>query len=148
MSEIANDKDLYHVAVKLLLRDDDNLLLIHDIFGAWDIPGGRIKPDEFETPLEDIIERKMREELGDNIRYKLGSPKVFFRVEREEHGLNGQKVRIFGIGFEADYLGGEVQLGDHHDQLYWMDIKVDNPAKYLAGGWLVGMQKYLSELNY
>ncbi len=33
-----HDKDLYFVAVKLLLRDGDKLLITHDIFGVWDLP--------------------------------------------------------------------------------------------------------------
>ena len=54
-------KDLYFVAVKVLLRRDAQLLITHDVFGDWDIPGGRIKPDEFETPMQDIAARKIGE---------------------------------------------------------------------------------------
>jgi 8-oxo-dGTP diphosphatase len=137
------EKDLYFVAVKLLLRDGDKLLITHDIFGAWDLPGGRIKKDEFEAPLESVITRKMREELGADVRYELGDPKVFFRVERAEHGLNGQMVRIFAVGYDATYKGGEVRLGDHHDQMEWVDVKTFRPEKYFTGGWLAGVQEYL-----
>src|SRR5437868_2592076 len=101
------EKDLYFVAVKLFLRDGNKLLITHDIFGDWDLPGGRIRKDEFDKPLDDVIERKMQEELGDQIEYSLGEPRVFFRVERQEHNLNGQAVRIFGVGYVAEYNGGE-----------------------------------------
>jgi hypothetical protein len=43
------------------------------------------------------------EELGDQVRYILGEPKVFFRVERQEHDQDGRLVRIFGIGYDAQY---------------------------------------------
>src|SRR5674476_375232 len=95
-------RDLYFVAMKVLLRDGDKLLITHDVFGQWDIPGGRIKKYEFDAPLESVIERKMHEELGD-IKYELGDPKVFFRVERLEYSTQST-VRIFAVGYEAQYL--------------------------------------------
>ncbi len=136
------DKDLYFVAVKLLLRDGDKLLITHDVFGDWDIPGGRIKKDEFNAPLEAVIKRKIKEELGPGVKYKLGKTRVFFRHERKEQRL-GEMVRIFAIGYEADYLGGEIQLGDHHDKSEWVDINGFKPEQYFTGGWLKGVQEYL-----
>lgn len=140
------DKDLYFVAVKLLLRDGEKLLITHDIFGAWDIPGGRIKKDEFEAPLESVIERKIKEELGVEVKYKLGQPKVFFRHERKEQRL-GEMVRIFAIGYEAEYLGGEIQLGNHHDKFEWVNVNTFLPEDYFTGGWLKGLEEYLIEIG-
>lgn len=142
----SRNKDLYHVAVKLFLRDGEKLLITHDIFGAWDLPGGRIKKDEFEATLESVIERKMGEELGGDVRYELGEPQVFFRVERLEHNTQGI-VRIFAVGYDAQYLGGEVRLGDHHDQMEWVDISTFKPEDYFAGGWLTGVQEYLNKIR-
>ena len=136
------DKDLYFVAVKLLLRNGDKLLITHDVFGDWDIPGGRIKKDEFEAPLESVAERKIKEELGGEIRYKLGEPKVFFGHERKEQRL-GEMVRIFDIGYEAEYQAGEIQLGNHHDKFEWVDLNDFQPEKYFTGGWLKGLQEYM-----
>ena len=139
------EKDLYFVAVKLLLRDGDKLLITHDIFGAWDIPGGRIKKEEFDTPLESVIERKVREELGSEVKYELGEPKIFFRHERQEDGLDGQTVRIFAVGYEAKYTGGDIKLGEHHDKMEWVDLKTFKPEDYFTGGWLAGIQEYLGK---
>jgi len=50
------DKDRYFVAVKVFLERGKELLILKDNFGDWDLPGGRIKPDEFETPMEQIVE--------------------------------------------------------------------------------------------
>lgn len=136
------ERELYFVAIKLLLRDGGRLLITHDIFGDWDIPGGRIKKFEFEAPLEDVIRRKMKEEIGEDIKYEIGEPKVFFRHERKEM-LTGEQVRIFAVGYEGKYLGGEVKLGDHHDKYEWVDIKKFRPENYFTGGWLKGLQEYL-----
>ncbi|HVX58403.1 MAG TPA: NUDIX domain-containing protein [Candidatus Saccharimonadales bacterium] len=139
MSE--SERDLYFVAVKLLLRDGDKLLITHDIFGSWDIPGGRIKKFEFEAPLEEVIKRKMKEEIGEDVKYTVGPVKVFFRHERKEMKI-GELVRIFAIGYEGKYLGGEVRLGDHHDKYEWVDIKTFQPEDYFTGGWLKGIKEY------
>ncbi len=138
------ERDLYFVAVKLLLRDGNKLLITHDVFGDWDIPGGRIRKNEFEAPLESVINRKVKEELGSDVKYKLGKPKVFFRHERKEQ-LLGEIVRIFAIGYEANYLSGEIQLGNHHDRYEWVNVKTFKPEQYFIGGWLKGIQEYTSQ---
>ncbi|MDB5161136.1 MAG: hypothetical protein JWO96_516 [Candidatus Saccharibacteria bacterium] len=143
----SESKDLYFVAVKLFLRDGNKLLITHDIFGSWDLPGGRIKRNEFDVTLESVIERKVREELGPEVKYDLGKPIVFFRVERGEHGLGGQKVRIFAVGYEAKYLGGEVKLGDHHDKIEWIEVETFKPQDYFTGGWLTGVREYLKRIG-
>lgn len=138
------DKDLYFVAVKLLLRNGSKLLITHDVFGDWDIPGGRIKKDEFDAPLESVISRKINEELGPDVKYTLGQPVVFFRHERKEQKL-GEMVRIFAVGYEAVYLGGAIRLGDHHDKLEWVDLDNFKPENYFTGGWLKGVKEYIGE---
>lgn len=139
------EKDLYNIALKLLLRDGDKLLVIHDIFKEWDLPGGRIIPDEFEVDFSEVIKRKMHDELGDDIQYEIGKPVVFFRVERTEEG--GGKARIFAIGYEATYKSGEIKLGDHHDHLEWVDAKSFDAEKYFTGGWLKGIEEYQRSLQ-
>lgn len=138
---MSEPRDLYFVAMKVLLRDGDKLLITHDIFGQWDIPGGRIQKQEFGVPLEQVIERKMIEEVGAEVQYKLGEPRVFFRVERLEHSSQ-QIVRIFAVGYEAEYIGGDVRLGDHHDTYEWVDVKTFDPGGYFEGGWLEGIKDY------
>ena len=138
----SDKKDLYFVAVKLFLRRDNQLLITHDIFGAWDLPGGRIRITEFDAPLENVIKRKVKEELGASVEYELGKPLVFFRVERIEQS-SGEVVHIFAIGYEAKITNGEPELGDHHNEMKWVDVKTFKADKYFTGGWLTGVQEYL-----
>lgn len=137
-------KDTYFVAAKVLLRKGDSLLLTHDIFGDWDIPGGRIKPDEFDTPLEYIIARKMHEELGEDVRYTLGEPRVTFRHKRIEHST-GEEARIFALGYEAEYESGEITLGANYDRYEWVDLRSFEPSNYLKDGWLKGVLEYMNK---
>ncbi len=138
------EKDLYYVAVKLFLEQGDTFLITKDIFDdGWDLPGGRIMKDEFKTPLERVIERKVLEELGPTVQYELGSPTVFFRHERIE-AETGTKVRIFGVGYRAQYLDGDIQLGDHHKEHIWVSVKSFDPEGYFRGGWKQGVEEYLA----
>lgn len=139
------EKDLYYIALKLLLRDGSKLLITHDIFKEWDLPGGRILPEEFETDFTEVIKRKMREELGEEVKYDIGGPKVFFRVERTE--IDGRKVKIFAIGYEGRYLSGNIKLGDHHDKMEWVDAKTFSADQYFTGGWLKGIKEYQEKLS-
>jgi 8-oxo-dGTP pyrophosphatase MutT (NUDIX family) len=139
-----NGKSAYFIAAKALIRDGKNLLITHDIFGSWDIPGGRIKGDEFAKPLEEVLDRKLREELGANVQYQIGRPNTFFQVERNEAGID-QKVGIFAVGYEVSYLGGEIMLGEHHDEYRWVNINNFQPETLFEGGWLTGLQQYLNQ---
>ena len=139
-----HEKDTYYVAVKVFLRDKNKLLIIKDIFDdGWDLPGGRIKKDEFATPLTHIVKRKVAEELGESVHYDLLSqPKVFFRHERLEEETK-QTIRIFALGYEAVYKKGAIELGGHMDRYEWVDISDFDPSTYMRGGWLKGVEEYL-----
>ncbi len=126
MENGVESRDLYFLAYKLFLRDGDKLLITHDIFGAWDLPGGRVRKNEFDAAPEVTIQRKIEEELGSDVRYEIGEPAVFFRVERLEHSSQ-EMVRIFDIGYTALYSGGEIRLGDHHDRMEWVDVNNFKP---------------------
>ena len=148
MSEAGiENKDNYFVAVKVFLERNGTFLITKDKWNAWDLPGGRIRKNEFDTPLDKVIERKMSEELGGEIKYTVGKPIVFMRHERQEAGANNQTVRIFAIGFEGTLLDGEPRLGDHHVEMLWVDPKTFKPEEYFTGGWLKGVQDYLAIKN-
>lgn len=137
------EKDAYFVAVKVFLEKDEKFLVMKDNFGDWDLPGGRIKRDEFDTPLEQVVARKMKQEVGEEIKYKLGKPIVFMRHERVENSTN-EPVRIFAVGYRAEWLSGEVKTSERHVEVVWADQKTFKPENYFTGGWLKGVQEYMS----
>lgn len=140
-----NNKDVYFVAVKVFLVDSDgNFLITKDRFGDWDIPGGRLRSQDFEIELEAIIDRKIKEELGEKMEYKLREPIVFMRHERDEILPLGdrEKRRIFAIGYLADYKAGEVTLGKNHEKYEWVSISTFKPEDYFTGGWLKGVKEF------
>lgn len=142
-----NEKDTYFVAVKVFLEREGKLLILKDNFGDWDLPGGRIKKDEFEAPLDQIIKRKLFEELGDDIVYTIGDPGVFMRHERQEAAPGNPMVRIFAIGYRGTLISGEVKTSERHPEFLWVDPNSFHPEDYFKGGWLKGVQEYLAMRN-
>ena len=140
------DKDLYFVAVKVFIEDKGGRLFIFkDRFGYWDLPGGRLLKNEFSTPLEKVVIRKVKEELGSLVRYRLGKPIIFMRHQRSELLPDGnkKKVRIFAIGYSAKYLGGKIKLSPRHLEYKWAQLKGFKPERYFKGGWLKGVRDYI-----
>jgi 8-oxo-dGTP pyrophosphatase MutT (NUDIX family) len=137
-----NGKDLYFVAVKVFLEKAGKFLIFKDGFDQWDLPGGRIKKDEFDTPLEQILARKISEELGD-IKYTLGKPVVFMRHERVEEAPGNPTVRIFAVGYQAILGEGEVKMPSHHTEMLWVDPNNFKPEDYFTDGWLKGVKEYI-----
>ncbi len=141
-------KDTYFVAVKVFLVKDGKLLILKDRFGDWDLPGGRIRKNEFATPIQDIIRRKMSEELGEKITYGVEKePIVLMRHERIEATLGNQTVRIFAVGYAAQHKSGEVKLSEMHTEMKWVDLGTFKPEDYFTGGWLKGVQEYLAKTS-
>ena len=135
-------KDTYFVAVKVFFEKDGKLLILKDNFGDWDLPGGRIKKDEFEVSLEQIIKRKINEELGNKIKYTIIKPVVFMRHERNEAIPGNPKARIFAIGYSGTLDNGEIILSPRHVEMKWVDLKTFKPEEYFTGGWLKGVKEY------
>ena len=139
-----DQKETYFVAVKVFLEKGGKLLILKDNFGDWDLPGGRIKKDEFDIPLDKVIKRKMQGELGGDIKYTLGKPIVFMRHERVEQSEGNPTVRIFAVGYEGILEDGSIELSERHPEMLWVDPKDFEPEKYFIGGWLKGVLEYIS----
>ncbi len=137
-----NGKDTYFIAVKALIRDGNKLLITHDIFNSWDIPGGRILKGEFQKPLTDVLKRKLNEELGDDIQYEIGNLVTTFSVERNEAGIE-TNARIFAVGYEVNFISGNISLGKNHDHYAWVDVNDYNPNSNFKDGWEKGLESYL-----
>ncbi len=141
------EKDEYFVAVKIFLEDNQGRLFIFkDRFGDWDLPGGRLRQNDFNVSLNQVVRRKIKEELGSVVRYRLKSqPILFMRHERNEILADGtrEKRRIFALGYQAKYVGGKIKLGKHHLKNEWVMPRKFSPEKYFIGGWLKGVKDYV-----
>lgn len=129
----------YHVGLKILLKKGDEILLLKSPRGYLDLPGGRIDDIEDATPLLEVLAREVREELGEGIKYKVGKPAFNFRRFFPNKGW-----KIFLAVYEAEYLSGEVQISDEHEDFEWI-----NPKTYrFKEGQFCNKEEYLAFMDY
>lgn len=111
----------YHVSLKILLKKGAEFLFLKNPNNTqFDLPGGRIDNHEDTTPLKLILDREIREELGEGLKYQLGDPAFQFRRFIAE-----KNWQIFLTVYEAEYLSGKIQLSDEHIGYVWI-----NPKEY------------------
>lgn len=107
------------VGVKVLIRRDDTYLFLRRsaAFKAgpqkWDIPGGRIEPDE---ALDVALAREVYEETGLELVSidRLLAAQDIFVPDAEVH-----VVRLTYTGAAK----GEVVISDEHDEYRWMTLE-------------------------
>jgi len=108
---------ILQVGVKVLIQNNDGKYLFvrrepSFRIGSqkWDIPGGRIEPDE---PLLDALRREVKEETGLELDLadKLLAAQDIFVDDKNLH-----VVRLTYLG----KAGGAVSLSDEHDDHRWM----------------------------
>lgn len=110
------DYGIFHVGLKVLMQKGDKFLFLRDETGKiWDWPGGRIDNLEMKTPLDKIIAREVKEELGPDVKYKLGSPIFQFR-----RYFKSRDIWIFQTYYLAKYISGKIKLSHEHTVYEWV----------------------------
>jgi len=113
------DYGIYQVAMKILLKRGDEYLFVLDSSGnRYDLPGGRADDNEYEIPLQKILEREVREELGRTLKCRLGKPIYQFRRH-----LKNKNRYVFITVYEAKYLSGRIKLSPEHTEYKWINLK-------------------------
>jgi 8-oxo-dGTP pyrophosphatase MutT (NUDIX family) len=116
---------LYQVGLKVILKKGEEYLFLTDTAtGRLDFPGGRINDDEYDVPLQAVVEREVREELGEDLKYELGKPVFQYRARFHDEG-----PFVFITVYEATYLSGTIRLSSEHSAFRWADKTADILAK-------------------
>lgn len=144
-------RDFYQVSLKLILKNKKDEALIlkavpgGSLAGYYDLPGGRIDTDEFETPFLEIIRRETKEELGD-IKFKLNPAPVAIGRHLIPARLTsaGKDLHILCVFFEARYLSGIIKISAEHENFEWIGLEKIKLDKFFKSGVLEGMKMYLS----
>jgi 8-oxo-dGTP diphosphatase len=117
----------FQVTTKLILNKDGKILTLVSPDGYLDFPGGRIDESEKELALEEALRREVAEELGNNLDFKIG--KIAFVCKRY-YNFKNQNFYVIAIYYEAQYIGGEIQLSDEHATYEWSEPKQLLATKY------------------
>lgn len=132
----------YQASLKLLLRKEDEFLLLQDTYKSLlDLPGGRINADEFSVPIEEILRREVTEELGSEITYEIKEPLFQFR---RFHTPSNMPVLL--TVYEGIYTSGEIILSDEHESYQWVHKQdaLFPPERYFTEEEYVAFKQYFS----
>ncbi|KKR21322.1 MAG: hypothetical protein UT48_C0010G0070 [Parcubacteria group bacterium GW2011_GWE2_39_37] len=141
--------DNYQISLKVILKNKkgETLFLKNPDSGTmpnmFDFPGGRIDVEEFTVAIEDIIQREIKEEIGE-INYKL----ILKPVAIARHLLPAIKNKreeshVLYVFFEALYKSGKIIISDEHVAYEWAMLEKIPLKKYFASGMLDGVRMYL-----
>jgi 8-oxo-dGTP diphosphatase len=106
----------FHVGIKaFVLNGQEELLLLREsTTGQWELPGGRIDVGEELLPQENVLRREFREELGPDVRVKVGPLALTWVRERKPGDF------VFLVGRFCRFESGVPTLSEEHDAWAWV----------------------------
>jgi ADP-ribose pyrophosphatase YjhB (NUDIX family) len=122
---------IFRVTIKAILKKDDRILILKTPDDSIDFPGGRINQSEVELDLKEVLTRELKEEIGSDVRFRIGD--IAF-VSKRRYNKHGHDHRIIAVFYKVDYLSGEMLISDEHINSYWINPKdiVDQPDKFIS----------------
>ncbi len=133
----------YQISLKAILRRDDGRILglngkIGRSFeGFYDLPGGRIEDAEFALPLDNILRRELREELGPEIAFTVSDQPVALGRHWSREG-----IPVFYVFFEALIDNPDIipVVSHEHEGWAWLDLSAQPLEKLFVSGILEGVK--------
>ena len=110
------------IGAKALIVHEGKVLLVREAAydegvstGMWDVPGGRINPEE---PILEGLQREVTEESG--LKIEPGAAPGVFETFPEIKGEVCHVVRVF---YKAKALTTDVVLSQDHDTYEWVTLE-------------------------
>lgn len=130
--------NLFYVAQKAFIKKDDKVLILIKQGDKVDFPGGKIQ--ESETDLMDSFKREIMEETGLSVKINKPFHTWHFTLP-QSHKNAGRKV--FVVGYECDYVDGDITLSDEHGEYRWVD-KTDYQSLDDGTVWYGALKEYFN----
>ena len=134
-----------YIGVKALIVNDGGKVFItqeptHFVGGGrWELPGGKIANGEEAVPLEDILRREVKEELGDKFQMSIGNLIDVMRRPWNKPGASADQVML--AVFRCRYLGGDITLSHENNDFAWVTAKDVSQYEFIPG-YLPVLEKY------
>lgn len=109
---------LFQVSIKIILQKDSNILILKTNDNYLDFPGGRLDESELDLDHQTVVQREIKEELGEAV--KVGVGKLAF-VSRRSYTKDGITNHVIAIFYNANYISGDIQLSDEHVHSEWLE---------------------------
>lgn len=109
------EDEVFFVGQKAFIEHEGKVLVLTDMNGWMDFPGGKIQKGERD--LTESLKREVREEVG--LEIEVGEPFVaWFNFFDPPHRLAGKQIHI--VGYRCRLLRGEIALSDEHTGHTWV----------------------------
>lgn len=134
-----------YIGVKALIVNSDGKVLItqeptHFVGGGkWELPGGKLADGEETTPLEEILAREIREELGEN--FLVSVNRVIDVMRRPWNKPGATADMVFLAVFLCSYQSGEIVLSEENNDYAWISAS-ELPNYEFIPGYLPVLEKY------
>lgn len=135
----------YQVSLKAILRNETGCILglngrVGGAFeGYYDLPGGRIDEGECTTPILEIIQREVREELGSELCFTLDDVPIAIGRHQSKEGQ-----WVFYVMFEGTVDNPEAPftISAEHAGWAWLDLSSQPLETFFVSGILEGMKQW------
>ncbi len=139
-----SDHGFFQITQKAFIRKGNLLLVMRDKkSGEGDLPGGRMNQDEFFEDWIVSLKRELEEELGNSMKIKISEEVVLIHKHRVNLGNHPCVI----LGYDCEYISGDIKISDEHDFFEWVDIKTFKPETFYSEYMLEAVSKYLSRFK-
>ena len=140
---------LSYIGTKAIICDGNNVLITQEPLtfaggGKWELPGGKLAEGEENIPLDKALLREIEEELGKDIRVKIGDIVDIIRRPWNKPGATSDLV--FLATFECKYLGGNIVLSDENHAFAWVGASELEQYEFIPG-YLPVLKKFFEKMN-
>lgn len=123
--------EIFFCGQKAFIERDGKVLVLADMNGWMDFPGGKIQKGEKDLALS--LKREVLEEVG--LEIEVGEPFIsWINFYDPPHPLAGKQ--IFIVGYRCKYISGEVAITDEHTKHEWMtkedQAKLEGKSRYIG----------------
>lgn len=124
-----NEDEIFFVGQKAFIERDGAVLVLTDMNGWMDFPGGKMQKGEKD--LAESLKREVREEVG--LEIEVGEPFItWINFYNAPHRLAGKQ--IFIVGYRCKYISGEIAISDEHTKHEWTTVsdleKMETNSRY------------------
>ncbi|NBU98165.1 MAG: NUDIX domain-containing protein [Spirochaetia bacterium] len=139
-----SDHGFFQITQKAFIRKGNLLLVMRDKkSGEGDLPGGRMNQNEFFEDWIDSLKRELEEELGTSMKLKISEDVVLVH----KHRVNLGNYPCVILGYDCEYISGDINISEEHDFFEWVDIKTFKPETFYSEYMLEAVSKYLSRFK-
>jgi 8-oxo-dGTP diphosphatase len=139
-----SEHGFFQITQKAFIRKGNLLLVMRDKkSGEGDLPGGRMNQNEFFEDWIESLKRELEEELGTSMKLNISNDVILVH----KHRVNLGNHPCIILGYDCEYLSGEIKISDEHDFFEWVDIKTFKPETFYSEYMLEAVSKYLSRFK-